>query len=106
MLPDSDNAFTSIDFSFFLPKSTELYFTHAPLLLRIVFHPLKVFTESRKATDVPVWLLSLYRSISILAVALVTPTPRKVGNTFLIVPSALKNRLSMQIDRFLSNLGE
>src|SRR6187401_2242098 len=104
--PVLDTAFTLTDLNFFFPKSTLLYWIHPFDLLKIVFHPRNLLVVSIKSTATPSPLLLVKRSSCISLVASDNPTPLNVGITFLIVPSALKNKLSALTDLALSKFGE
>src|SRR5690606_31283950 len=88
-----------------VPKSTVLYCNQAPGEVNCAFQPLNLSVLSRKSTVTPLSLIMLYLSNCIFCKALLTPTPRKVGRTFLILPSGSKNRLSILTERFLSKCG-
>ena len=102
---DADFALTTISHTASLPKSTRLYSTDAPFLGNIVFHPSNGAEGLINSISAPPDIL-LYLSISIRLRAEVTPTPRSVGVTLRIVPSALKKSESQRAERSLSNSGE
>src|SRR5574344_1224813 len=88
------------------PKSTALYRSQAPFCWRVVFQPSNGLAVSCKAMLAPDGLRALYRSGSMVFQALLMPTPRRLGVTLRMVPSSLKKRLSIRVDRFLSKFGE